>query len=156
MATLCIFSGVCAATSSISMPPSELAIKRHALRGAVDDHADVEFLADVGALLHQQAPHEPAFGPGLMGHQRHAEDLRGELVDLLERLRHLDAAALAAAAGVNLRLDDPDLAAELARRRIRLGDRKAGHAARRRHAVLAQDLLALILVNVHVSVLVRA
>ena len=44
------------------MPPSELAIKRDALRGAVDDHADIEFFADIGALLHQQAIHEPAFG----------------------------------------------------------------------------------------------
>ena len=61
-----------------------------------------------------------------MGDQRHAEDLRGEVVHLLQGLRHLDAAALAAAAGVDLRLDDPDLAAELARRGIRLGHRKAG------------------------------
>ena len=50
----------------------------------------------------------------------------GELRDLVERARELDAAALAAAAGVDLRLDDPDRAAELLRRLGRLA-----HAERR-------------------------
>ena len=56
-----------------------------------------------------------------------------------ERLRHLDAAAFAAAAGMNLRLDHPDFAADFARGGIRLGHRKARHAARRRDAVPAQE-----------------
>ena len=47
-----------------------------------------------------------------MGDQRHAQDLRGEFMHFLQRLRHLDAAAFAAAAGMNLRLDDPNFAAE--------------------------------------------
>ena len=86
-----------------------------------------------------------------MGHERHSQDLRGMLMHLCERLRHLDAAAFAAAAGVNLRLYHPDLAAELARRLIRLCHRKARDTARRCHAVLAQDFLTLIFVNIHVS-----
>src|SRR5206468_9575627 len=63
----------------------------------------------------------------------------------------LDAAALAAPAGMDLRLDDPRLATELARRVFGLGHGKARNASRRRHAVLAQYFLTLILVNVHVS-----
>ena len=40
---------------------------------------------------------------------------------LLRRAHQLDAAGLAAPAGMDLRLDHPDLAAEPARRRLRLG-----------------------------------
>ncbi len=127
----------------------------HALRGAVDHHPHVQFLGDVGALFHEQTLHQAPLGAGLVGHQRHAENLRGELMHLFERLRHLDAAALAAASGMDLRLHDPDLAAEFARGGIRLGHRKAGHAARRGNPVLAKNFFALILVNVHVLSLVN-
>ena len=34
--------------------------QRDALRGAIDDHADVQFLADVRALFHQQPLHHRA------------------------------------------------------------------------------------------------
>ena len=68
---------------------------------------------------------------------------------LLERLRHFDAAAFAAAACVNLRLDHPDLTAQLTRRRIGVGDGKAGYAVRRGDPEFAQDLFALVLVNIH-------
>ena len=47
-----------------------------------------------------------------MGDERHADHLAGELLGFVGGLRELHAAALAAAAGVNLRLDDDDLAAE--------------------------------------------
>ena len=63
--------------------------------------------------------------------------------------RQLDAAALAAAAGVDLRLDDPDRAAELLGGLDRLLDGEGRDAARHRHAELAQDFLALVLVNLH-------
>src|SRR5271156_5637800 len=68
---------------------------------------------------------------------------------LIERLRHLDAAALAAAAGVDLRLHHPDFAAELPGGGVRLGYGEARHTAWSGHAELAQDLFALILVNIH-------
>ncbi len=109
----------------------------HPLRGAVDHHAHVQFLGDVGALFHEQALHQAAFGTGLVGNERHAENLRGIFMHLVERLRHLDAAALAAPSGMDLRLHDPDLSAELARGGIRLAHRKAGDAARRGDPVLA-------------------
>ena len=47
-----------------------------------------------------------------MRDERHADHLLRELLGLVGRLRQLDAAALAAAAGVDLRLDDDDAAAE--------------------------------------------
>ncbi len=78
-----------------------------ALRAAVDDHADVELLLDVGALLDQQPAHLLPAGAGLVRDELHAEDLAGALLHLVERVRELDAAALAAAARVDLRLDHP-------------------------------------------------
>jgi len=85
---------------------------RDLLRGAVGQRGDVVFLLDVGAFLDQQVAHLLAFGPGLVRDQLHAEDVVGVLADFVQRARELDAAALAAAAGVDLRLHDPDLAAQ--------------------------------------------
>ena len=97
-----------------------------ALRHAVDDHADVELLADVGALLDQQPPHLLPAGAGLVGDELHAEDLAREIAHLVDRARELDAAALAAAAGMDLRLDDPHRAAERLRGGNGLVDAEAG------------------------------
>ncbi len=120
-----------------------------ALRHAIDDHADVELLADVGAFLDQQPAHLLPAGAGLVGDELHPEDLARELAHLVDRLRDLDAAALAASAGVDLRLDDPHRAAERLRRGDRLVDAERRDAARRRHAELAENFLALILVDLH-------
>ena len=60
----------------------------------------------------------------------------------------LDAAPLAAAAGVDLRLDDGP-AAELLRDLTRLLGRVGDLPARRRDTVAAEDLLRLVLVNFH-------
>ena len=84
-----------------------------------------------------------------MRDERHSKNARSVLAHFFSRPRELDAAALAATTGMDLRLDDPDFATELARRVFRLGHGKARNASRRRHTVLAQDFLALILVNVH-------
>jgi hypothetical protein len=81
--------------------------------------------------------------------QHHAEDLAGPFAHFIRRFRHLHAAALAAAAGVDLRLYDPYFAAQLSRGLRRFLDRKAGNAARRRDPVLAQDLLGLVFVDLH-------
>ena len=53
----------------------------------------------------QHALDHAAFRTGLMGHQRHAQDLLRDLGGFLGILGDFDAAALAASAGVNLRLD---------------------------------------------------
>ena len=71
-------------------------------------------------------------------------------MDFLQRLGDLDAAAFAAPAGVNLRLDDPDLSAELARSRIGLiATEKQGTPRGRRDAESSQYFLALVFVNIH-------
>jgi hypothetical protein len=103
------------------------------LRHAVDDHADVELLTNVRALLDQQAPHLLARRPGLMRHELHAENFSREVANVIERFRELDAPALAATPRVNLRLDDPNGTAERLRRLDRVVDGKGRHAARYRH-----------------------
>ena len=49
-------------------------------------------------------------GPGLVGDESHAQHVAGDVGGFVGRLRELDAAAFAAAAGVDLRLDDHDAA----------------------------------------------
>ena len=84
-----------------------------------------------------------------MRDELHAEDLAGLDAHLIDGARDLDAAALAPAAGVDLRLDHPHAAAERRSRGLRLVDRECRNAARRRHAVPPKDFLALIFVDFH-------
>jgi hypothetical protein len=88
--------------------------------------------------------------------QLHSQNGGSQLPNLLHRLRHLHAAALAAAAGVDLRLHHPHLAAELLRRIDGFVDAERGEAARGRQAVLAEDFLALVLVDFHCRSIVSA
>ena len=67
----------------------------------------------------------------------------------VDRFHDLDAAALAAPAGMDLRFDDPDGAAEFLGRRHRLVHRECRNAARHRHARRLQNLLGLILMHIH-------
>ena len=122
---------------------------RHLLGGAIGQHGDVVLLLDVGAFLDQEPAHLLALRPGLVSDELHAEDLAGELRDLGLRARQLDASALAAAAGVDLRLDDPDRAAQLLRRLGGLAHAEGRIAARHRDAEAGKDLLALVFVNLH-------
>jgi hypothetical protein len=80
----------------------------------------------------------------------HAQDLAGHALDVVDGLGHLDAAALAAATGVDLGLDHPHRAAELLGGFHGLLHRECGNAARHGHTKLAQDFLALVFVNLHV------
>ena len=65
-----ILSGVLAATSSISMPPSVLAITATLLGLAIDQHRQVQLARNFARLLQIEFAHHPALRPGLMGHQR--------------------------------------------------------------------------------------
>ncbi len=76
--------------------------------GAVEDEAEVELAVDGGALFDEEALDLLSGGAGLVGDELHAEDGFGRGVGVVEVLGELDAAALAAAAGVDLRLDDDD------------------------------------------------
>ncbi len=84
-----------------------------------------------------------------MGDQRHAEDLLGQLADFLDRPGELDATALAAAAGVDLRLDHPDRPAELARRGLGVLGRVRDLTAQEADAIVLEQGLCLVFVDVH-------
>src|SRR6185312_14498044 len=95
---------------------------------------------------------ELPFGTGLVGDELHAEDLAGELAGLLGRFGELDAAPLAAPAGMDLGLDDAPAAHLLADLRCLV--RAVRHlAARCGHPIPAQDLLGLIFMNLQDDIL---
>jgi hypothetical protein len=91
--------------------------------GAIDQQSEVEFLGDVDAVGEVEAIDLLAFRPGLDRHQRVAEHLARGGLDLFAAAGEADAAlgvgaqllelALAAAARVDLRLDDVKRAGEL-------------------------------------------
>ncbi len=70
-------------------------------------------------------------------------------MQLLQRLHELDAAAFAPASSVDLRLDDEAFAAELAGERGCLLRRLRDAAIRHRGAIVLEQGLGLIFVNVH-------
>ena len=115
----------------------------------VHHQAQIEFLADVGAFFDEKPAHLLAFRAGLMGDELHAQDGAGVGLDLVQRLGHLDTAALAAATGVDLRLHDPDRPAQALRNGQGFVNRKRRLAARYGHAVTPEDFLALVFVNLH-------
>ena len=84
-----------------------------------------------------------------MGDECHAQNFGGVVAHFRNRFGDLDAAALAATAGVNLRLDDPDLAAQRFSRLDGIVNRETRDTARRGDPLFTQDFLALIFMNVH-------
>ena len=84
-----------------------------------------------------------------MGDERHAQHLGGDPLGFLGGLRELDAAALAAAAGMNLGLDDDDLPSEPACDVPGFGGAERDFTARHRDAVPREDGFGLILVDFH-------
>src|SRR5688572_33408159 len=76
-----------------------------ALRRSIDNETQIQLSIDREPFLHEQARHLLAIRAGLIGHQRLAEDFTRELFRFFGRLRDLDATGLAAAAGMDLRLD---------------------------------------------------
>ena len=95
------------------MPPSVDAITVVAAGGAIEGHAEVVLVLDAQALLDEQALNLFAFGAGLVGDQLHAVDVFDGLLGVCFALADFDAAAFAAAASVDLRLDDDDVGAGL-------------------------------------------
>ena len=83
-----------------------------------------------------------------MRHQGHAEDRARLRLRVVEAARHLDAAALAAAAGVDLRLHH-DGRSETARDGGGVGGREHDFPSRHGHAVFRKDGLGLVLVDFH-------
>ena len=116
---------------------------------AVDQRGEIKLAVDGRAVLDIEALHDAAMRAGLVRDQRHAEHALGFFLDILDGFDDLDAAAFAAAAGMDLRLHHPDRPAKLLRRSDRFLHREGGLAARHGHAEAAQNLLGLIFVDVH-------
>ena len=121
----------------------------HLLRGAVGHQGHVQFVLDVGAVFDVQAANLLAFGARLVRDQLHAQDLFSQLLDVVDGLGNLHAAALATATCVDLGLDHPHGAAELLCSFHGFLHRESGNAARNGHTKLTQDFLALVFVNLH-------
>ncbi len=122
---------------------------RHAAGLAVHQQGEVQFLGDRGAFLDVEAAHQAALGSGLVGDQGHAQHAGRFRANLVDGLAHLDPAALAAPAGVDLGLHHPDRSAQLLRRGHGLLDAERRIAARNGDAIVGEDGLGLVFVYVH-------
>ena len=107
----------------------------HAAPRSVEDHAQVDLLADVRGRVDQHLLDGQALDV-------HAEDASGDLFRLGRRLGQLDAAGLAAAADQHLRLDD-DRAADALGDCPRLGRGRCHVARGTGTAVLPEDAFCL-------------
>ncbi len=151
--TLRIFSGVFSATSSMSMPPAAEAIKRDAALLAIERQGEIDLPLDLRARLHVDPLHGQPLGAGLFGLEARAEHGVGGAADGLVVAGQLDAAGLAATAGVHLGLDDPHRPTE------RVGGSDGfvgarGHATGgHRNAVIPEYLFGLIFVQIHSVIL---
>src|SRR3989339_573132 len=123
--------------------------KGHLLRGPVRHHGHVVFLLDIGTVFDVEATYLLAFRASLVGLELHSQDLASDALDIFNGLGNLDAATLATAPGVDLRLDNPYRAAEFLCGFHRLLNGERCNAARHWHTKLTQDFLALVLVNFH-------
>src|SRR5215475_4562742 len=115
---------------------------------AVEQQSQIELLFNFQTLFDEQRAHGAAFGTSLMRDQIHSDHLFGQVVNVFHRAREFDAAALAAPAGMDLRLDDhrqPQFLGGL----FGLGDRTRDPAARDFDIETAQQFLTLILMNLH-------
>ena len=111
---------------------------------AVEQHREVELLGDARAAGDHDALDDVALDV-------EAEDGLRRLVGLIGGLGHLHAAGLAAASGLDLRLDDDD-AAELLGGRPHLFRRVRDDAGEHRHLVLLEKVSCLVLVQIHVCI----
>ena len=120
-----------------------------ALGLAVEHIAEIELAVERLRDLDIDALHRLAVRAGLDGDQPLAEQIRRRLAHIVVGLAQLDAAGLAAGAGMDLRLDRPVPAAELGGGIDRLVGAEGDGALRHRHAELSEQFLRLILVDVH-------
>ncbi len=121
-------------------------------RTAVEHDAEIQLARDGQRLLNQQPLHFLALGTGLVRDQFHPEDLARQLAGFFRRLGDLHAAALAAASGMDLRLDDNagrTLVEQGLGRGLSFFAAFDHVPARHRYPVLRQDGLSLVLVYFH-------
>ncbi len=126
---------------------------------AIDQQSEIEFLRDVDAVGDVEALDLLALRASLDGDERLAEHLLGIGAHFLDRLGEADAAlgvgaelgelALAAAAGVDLRLHDPERSGQLLRGLDRFVDGHGRVTGGNRNAELREQLFGLIFVDIH-------
>ena len=116
---------------------------------AVEQHTKIELARNITAFLDIDALDFFSFWPGLMGNQRHADHRLGGLDHLVDRLGNLYAAALAPPTGMNLCLDHPYGAAQRLRGFFSLLRRIGDLATRDSHAILSEQCLRLIFMDIH-------
>ena len=120
---------------------------------AIDDQGDVQFSGDAAAVFDQDTGDQFAFRAGLVGAQGHAEHFAGDHADLFRGAGQFDAAPFAAAAGVDLGLDDPWAFTQALGPLAGAGAVVADVAVRDRNAEFPQDGLGLVFVDVHGALL---
>ena len=121
----------------------------NALGLTIEHVAEIELAIERLGHLDVDALHGLAFGAGLDGDQALAEQVRRRIAHLVIGLAQLDAASLAARAGMDLSLHRPAPAAKLGRGINRLIRAEGDGAFGNRHAEARQQFLGLVLVNVH-------
>ena len=94
------------------MPPSVEAMTTTRRARPVDQHAEIKLAGDVAAGLDIDPLHLATLRAGLMGDQGHAQHGLGRRLGLGRTSRQLDAAGLAAPAGMDLGLDRPERPAQ--------------------------------------------
>ena len=129
--------------------PSGRSDQRDALRSTVDDEPQVELACDVRRRLDEDASDQCSTGTRLRRDEAAAEQIGCNLTDLLERACDAHAAGFSAPAGVDLGLHDPPLTAQLGCTGNRLVRRVGNGSRRDRDTVGAEELLGLMLVDVH-------
>src|SRR3989344_1859131 len=139
-----------------SSSPTVASDDRDALARAVNDKTKIVLARDVHGLLDQHALHALPLRTGLGGDQGPTDHFIGRRAHFFNGVGQLDATGLAAAAGVALRLDHEAADAEFLGHGHRLFH-AVRHAARgHRYGVLAQQLLRLVLVDIHATISSRA
>ena len=86
--------------------PTELGRHHHREAGGPVQHdAEVELALDRQSLLHQHLANDLPLGPGLLGHQLHAQDLTGRLDRSGRIVDQFDTTSLATPARMHLSFD---------------------------------------------------
>ena len=143
-----------AATSSMSMPPAADAMNTELPCDAIEHDAEVELVVDRQASSMSRCCTSRPSGPVWWVTSVIPMIFRASFGRFVGIMGQLDATALAAPAGVNLRFDD-HRTAERFGGRFRLFHRVRHVAAGHRNVILGQDGLCLILVNFHGIVCAR-
>ncbi|TPV97883.1 MAG: hypothetical protein USCAAHI_02684 [Beijerinckiaceae bacterium] len=125
----------------------------HPLDLPVENEAEVNLALERFGDLDIDPLHDFALGARLIGDEGFAKHLCRRRAHFVIGLAKLDAARLATAARMDLRLHRPMPAAEFCRAIDRLLGAVGDRSMRRRHAKIRQDLLSLVLVNVQMALL---